>query len=360
MASAGSKESKALYLVGFGGYDKLQVKNREIPVPKQGEVQVNIKAVGINFAELMMRMGIYDRLPKLPAVVGFEGAGEVTAVGEGVQDVKVGQRVMIMNERGSWAEHITLPSTNCFQMPEKMTYEEAAAIPVNYITAYHMLFDMGNLRPGNSVLVHMVAGGVGHAATQLIRTVPDTVIFGTCSASKHEYVKQHGVNHPIDYRTKDYVAEIRNIAPGGVDIVLDPLNGPDAVKGYNLLKPFGKIIHFGAANTVTGPNKSLWQMAKTWYNTKTYNPLFMISSNKGIFGYHLGHLIKHPEMVKSAASHLLTMYDEGKIKPTIDSVWAFEDVGKAMARMHDRKNIGKVILSPQKNPGEIDIRSELD
>jgi len=341
---------KTLHLTGHGGYDKMKVVQLEKPQPGKGEVLINIHATGINFAELMCRQGMYDRSPKLPAVLGLEGAGEVVSLGEGCQKLKPGARVLCISNFGLWSEFAVVPENQAFVIPDQMTYEEAAAIPVNYITAYHMLFEFGNLRPGKSVLIHMAAGGVGIAATQLCRTVDNVTVFGTSSESKHGIIKDYGVTHPIDYRTKDYYQEVRKISPKGVDIVLDPLNGPDAVKGYNLLKPFGKIIHFGAANTVTGPQRNLWQVVKTWWGSKNYNPIFMISSNKQVAGYHLGFLVDYPELIEEAVEELMQMYQKSLIKPHIDSTWAYEDVAKAMARMHERKNVGKVILSPQKEP----------
>jgi NADPH:quinone reductase-like Zn-dependent oxidoreductase len=225
-----------------------------------------------------------------------------------------------------------------------MSYEEAAAIPVNYVTAYHMLFCFGGLRSGMSVLIHMAAGGVGTAAIQLCRTVANITIFGTASASKHEMLKKLGVDHLIDYRTQDYAAEIRKISPQGVDIVLDPLNGADAVKGFELLKPLGKIIHFGAANAVSGQSKSYWNMFKTYLGMKSYSPLSLMTQNRSVCGYHMGKL--DPELIQSAMEELTNIYKQGKIKPQIDSSWSYEDVSKAMARMHDRLNIGKVLLKP--------------
>uniref|UniRef100_A0A8C6QDH0 Enoyl reductase (ER) domain-containing protein n=1 Tax=Nannospalax galili TaxID=1026970 RepID=A0A8C6QDH0_NANGA len=152
---------------------------------------------------------------------------------------------MVLTRSGMWQEEVTVPSVQTFLMPEAMTFEEAAALLVNYITAYMVLFDFGNLRPGHSVLVHMAAGGVGMAAVQLCRTVENVTVFGTASARKHEVLKENGVTHPIDYHTTDYVDEIKKISPKGVDIVMDPLGGSDTAKGYNLLKPMGKVVTYG-------------------------------------------------------------------------------------------------------------------
>jgi len=344
------KMSRVIYVSKTGGVEVMQVKEEPIPEVKEGHVLLNVKATGINFAELMCRQGLYDRAPPTPSILGFEASGVVDAVGEGVTTVKVGDRVLAASDFGLWREHACVHEQNLWKMPDSMSYEEGAALLVNYLTAYLMLFDMGNLRRGKSVLVHMAGGGVGIAATQLCKTVPDVTVYGTSSASKHEIIQKEGVTHPIDYRTQDYAEEIRKIDPTGVDIVLDPLGGADSTKGYNLLKPMGKIIHFGAANMVTGDRMSFLNLAKQWWATKSWNPLYSMSDNKCVCGFHLGHMFDQVKMIRDATDDLLKLFTEGKIKPRVDSVWAFEDVDKAMMQMHDRKNVGKVVLSSDKKP----------
>ncbi|KAJ8253708.1 hypothetical protein COCON_G00203200 [Conger conger] len=339
---------RSLVLSGHGGYDKvkLQVKKGK-PAPKNGEVVVRVKACGLNFADLLGRQGLYDRLPSPPVTPGMECSGVIEAVGEEVTDRKVGDKVFVLNRFGMWQEVVTVAANHTFLMPEGMGFEEAAALPVNYITAYMILFDMGNLRPNQSVLVHMAAGGVGIAATQLCHTVKDVTVFGTASASKHETISEGGVTHPIDYRTRDYVEEVRKISPKGLDIVLDPLGGSDTHKGYNLLKPMGKLVTYGAANVLTGQRKNLLAMAKTWYNQFSVNAFSLMHSNKSMCGYHLGHLDGEFELISQVVAKLLDLHAQGKIKPKVDSTWHFEQVGDAMRRMQERNNIGKVILLPE-------------
>ncbi|GAA6214304.1 synaptic vesicle membrane protein VAT-1 homolog [Lates japonicus] len=342
-----SLSSRALVLTGHGGYDKvkLQVKTQSKQL-KAGEILVRVKACGLNFAELVARQGLYEMLPPPPVTMGMEGSGVIEAVGEDVKDRKVGDRVIVLSRSGVWQELVVVPADRTFPMPEQMSFEEGAAIPINYLTAYLMLFEMANLRPDKSILIHMAAGGVGIAVTQLCQTVQNVTVFGTASASKHETIAQGGVTHPIDYRTKDYVEEIRKISPEGVDIVLDPLGGSDTQKGFNLLKPLGTLVVFGAANCVTGQKKNLLAMAKTWYNQLSLNTLKLMQANKAICGFHLG-LIPDEELISRTMFKLLELYGEGKIKPRIDSSYHFEEVTEAMKRMHERHNIGKIILLPE-------------
>ncbi|XP_061567511.1 synaptic vesicle membrane protein VAT-1 homolog [Cololabis saira] len=344
---------RSLVLTGYGGYDKvkLQVKKGK-PALKAGEVQVQVKACGLNFADLMARQGLYERLPSPPVTPGMECSGVVEAVGEEVTDRKVGDKVMVLNRFGLWQEVVVVPAGHTFLMPEGMTFEEAAALPVNYITAYMMLFDFGNLRPNQSVLIHAAAGGVGIAATQLCKTVKDVTVFGTASASKHETISAGGVTHTIDYRTKDYVEEVRKISPKGLDVILDPLGGSDTHKAYNLLKPMGKLITYGAANMLAGQRKNLIAVAKNWYHQFSIHTLSLIQGNKSVCGFHLGYLDGEMELISQAMNTILDLYKQEKIKPRIDSTWHLEQVGDAMRKMQERNNIGKVILTTEPMPEE--------
>lgn len=324
---------------------KLQVK-RGKPSLESSDVLVRVKACGLNFAELLGRQGLYELLPSPPVTPGMECAGLIEAVGEDVTDRKVGDRVIVLSRSGLWQEVAVVPARQTLVMPEQMSFEEGAAIPINYLTAYLMLFEMANIRPGQSILIHMAAGGVGIAATQLCQTVKEVTIFGTASASKHETISQGGVTHPIDYRTRDYVEEIRNISPKGLDIVLDPLGGSDTHKAFGLLKPMGSLIVFGAANCMTGQKKNLLALAKTWYNQFTITALRLMHANKAVCGFHLGYL-NDEQLLLQTLRTLLDLYRQGKIRPRIDSTYHFEQVGEAMRRMQERHNIGKVILLPE-------------
>ncbi|XP_072260119.1 synaptic vesicle membrane protein VAT-1 homolog [Pyxicephalus adspersus] len=339
---------KSLVLNAHGGYDKVKLQNKKgTPKPKAGEVLIRVKACGLNFADLMARQGVYDRLPSLPVSLGMECSGIVEELGEGVTDRQVGDKVMVLNRFGLWQELVTVQVSHTFIMPDGMSFEEAAALLVNYITAYMILFDFGNLRPKQSVLIHMAAGGVGTAAIQLCKTVEDVTIFGTASSIKHEALKEHGVTHPIDYRTSDYVDELRKISPKGVDIVMDSLGGSDTCKAYNLLKPMGKLVLYGAANLLTGQKKNLVALAKSWWNQFNINAMQLIPSNKAVCGFHLGHLDNEKELLIDVVVKLLDLYKQGKIKPKIDSIYPFEQVGDAMRQMQEKKNVGKVILVPE-------------
>jgi NADPH:quinone reductase-like Zn-dependent oxidoreductase len=338
---------QAVFITRRGGPEVLEVRELPDPVPGPGQVRIDVRAAGLNFADVMARMGLYPDAPKLPAVVGYEVAGEVDAVGPGVAAPAPGDRVLALVRFGGQAGKVVLPAEQAIPMPEEMTFEQGAALPVNYITAYHALFRVGNLRPGRSVLVHMAAGGVGIAALQLCRTVPGVTVYGTASVGKHEVIRAEGCAHPIDYRSRDYEAEVRRLSGGrGVDLVLDALGGADWKNGYRLLRPGGMLVTYGFANLATGPRRSLLVAARELLSVPRFSPIALMDDNRGVAGVNLGHLWGEPEMLMEEIEALMGLFREGKIRPRVDSTFRFAEAGAAHQRLQGRGSVGKVLLVP--------------
>jgi NADPH:quinone reductase-like Zn-dependent oxidoreductase len=338
---------RAVWITRHGGPEVLEVRETPDPVPGPGEVRVRVKAAGLNFAELMARMGLYPDAPKLPAIVGYEVAGVVDAVGTGVTTPAPGDRVLALVRFGGHAEAVVLPAAHALPMPADMTFEQGAALPVAYLTAYHALFRVGHLSRGQSVLVHMAAGGVGIAALQLARTVPGVTVFGTASAAKHAAIRDEGCDHPVDYRTRDYAAEVRQLTGGrGVDLVLDALGGADWKRGYDLLRPAGLLVTYGFANMATGPRRSLLHVAREFLSIPRFSPLALMEDNRGVAGVNMGHLWGEPEMVMGELAALLDLFREGRIHPRVDSTFPFAEAARAHERLQERGNVGKVLLVP--------------
>jgi NADPH:quinone reductase-like Zn-dependent oxidoreductase len=219
---------KAIWIDRHGGPEVLAVREASDPIPGPGEVRVQVHACGLNFAEISARQGIYPDAPKPPCIVGYQGAGIVDVAGPRATRWKPGDRVVFLSRFGAHASAVCVQERQVFAMPDGMTFEEGAALPVNYLTAYHALFEIRRLRAGDSVLVHMAAGGVGTAVLQLCRTVEGVMTIGTASARKHDHLRLQGCRHAIDPRSADYATEVRRITGGrGVDVVLDALGGPD-------------------------------------------------------------------------------------------------------------------------------------
>ncbi|KAL1114955.1 hypothetical protein AAG570_007778 [Ranatra chinensis] len=299
----------------------------------------------------MVRQGAIDSPPKTPFIMGFECSGEIEQVGEGEEKFKVGDRVVALPEYRAWAELVTVPSQYVFPLPANISFNDGAALAMNYIVAYILLFELGGLSAGKSVLLHSAGGGVGHAVTQLCRTVQDINIIGVASKCKHEALKEK-IDHLIE-RGSDYASEIRKISAEGVDIVLDCLCGEECNRSYALLKPMGKYVLYGSANVVTGETKSLLSAARAWWQVDKVSPIKLFDENKTLSGLNLRHLMFQQNgatYVAKIMDNVIQLWKDGKITPVIDSVWALEDVAEAMQKMHDHKNIGKIILDPSMEP----------
>ena len=338
---------RAIWITKHGGPEVLEVRETPTPDPKAGEVRVAVTYAGLNFAELSARQGLYPDAPKPPCVVGYEGSGIVEAVGAGVTSVKEGDRVAYMSRFGGHSSHVVTPEDQVVRIPDAMSFEHAAALPVNYLTAHHMLFEIARIRPGAHVLVHMAAGGVGTAALQLCRTTDDVTTYGTASAHKHDYVREHGCTHPIDYRTKDYAAEIMRLTDGrGVDVVLDALGGGDWRKGYGLLRPVGILIAFGLANSNTGGKRSLLNLAKQLIRMPRFSPLKLMDDNRTVSGCNMGHLWDEKALLRRQLDALVQLYERGAIEPHVHAIHPFDRAAEAFDELALGKNVGKVLLRP--------------
>ena len=338
---------RAVWITRPGGPGALEVRETADPEPGPGQVRIRVSAAGLNFAEVMAAQGLYPDAPKPPCVVGYEVAGVVDALGERVQGYAVGQRVLAMTHFGGHADLVCVPVDHVLAIPDAMSFEEAAAIPVNYVTAYHMLFRVACVRPGERVLVHMAAGGVGMAVLQLCRTVDDLEVFGTASAAKHDVLRAEGCAHPIDYHATNYAAEVRRLTRGeGVDVVLDPLGGNDWRKGLKLLRPAGRLVAYGFANLASGQRRRPARLAAQVAGIPLLTPLQLMNHNRTVSGVNIGHMWDQIAILREELQAVLALWDENKIKPHLDMSYPFAQAADAHRRILQRKNIGKVLLKP--------------
>jgi synaptic vesicle membrane protein VAT-1 len=338
---------RAVWMTKAGGPEVLTVREAADPSPGPGEVRIRVHAAGLNFAEVMARQGLYPDAPKPPCVLGYEVAGVIDELGPGVESPPPGTRVIALTRFGGHADAVCVPVGQLFVMPDDMTFEQGAAVPVTYLTAYHALFRVAALRPGERVLIHMAAGGVGLAAMQLCRTVPDVVTFGTASASKHDVLRAEGCTHPIDYRTLDYGREVRRLTDGGgVDVVLDPLGGSDWREGLVLLRPAGRLVAYGFANLASGDRRSPARLLREALRIPVFTPIGLMNRNLTVSGVNMGHLWDQAEMLRGELDAILELFRTGKLKPRIDSVYPFAEAAEAHRRISSRGNVGKVILVP--------------
>lgn len=338
---------KAVWIPKFGKPDVLEVRESEDPTPGPDEVRIRVRASGINFAEIMARQGLYQDAPTPPMIVGYEVSGVIDVVGADVTDRSEGQRVLALTRFGGYADTVCVKAERCFVMPDAMTFEEGAALPVNFLTAYHMLYNVFRIRPGDHVLIHQVAGGVGTAASQLCRAVGGVTSYGTASKAKHDYAREHGCDHPIDYHTVDYADEIRRLTDGrGVDAVLDALGGTDWKKGYELLRPGGLLMPFGWANMAKFGKRRMTHVVGQLTKMPWWSPVKLMQANKGVAGINMGRLWEEDDLMSNAFDALVTLYDEGAVRPHVDRAFPFEQAGEAHAYIEAGQNVGKVLLTP--------------
>jgi synaptic vesicle membrane protein VAT-1 len=338
---------RAIWITRPGGPDALEVRDAADPEPGPGQVRIRVHAAGLNFAEVMAAQGLYPDAPKPPCVVGYEVAGVVDALGADTEEFATGSRVLALTHFGGHADVVCVPAGQVLPIPDAMSFAEAAAIPVTYVTAYHMLFRIAGLRPGERVLAHMAAGGVGMAVLQLCRTVDNVEIFGTASAAKHEALRAEGCGHPIDYHATDYAAEVRRLTAGeGVDIVLDPLGGNDWRKGLKLLRPCGRLVAYGFANLASGQRRRPARLAAQMLSIPLVTPLQLMNRNLSVSGVNIGHLWNQPVLLRDELRAVLRLWESGAIKPRIDASYPFTEAAAAHRRILSRQNIGKIVLVP--------------
>jgi synaptic vesicle membrane protein VAT-1 len=339
---------RQIWITQLGAPEVLQVRQAADPEAGAEEVRVRVRAAGINFADILARIGIYPDSPKIPAVVGYEVSGEIDQVGSSVKGWKVGDKVIGITRFGGYSDTVVLRPEQLFPLPATMTFSQGAAVPVNYLTTYQMLFAMGSIRKGDKVLVHSAAGGIGLAAIELCRIAGAEVV-GIASVGKHPFLRERGVHLLIDSQTKDLLGDVKKLTGGkGVEIILDPVGGKSWSIGFDCLAPTGRLIMFGISSAATGKKRSWVSFAKTlasipWFKV---NPIALINENKALMGVNLGHMWGEREKMREWGNEILKWHAEGKVVPHVDKEFSFDQAAQAHHYIQDRKNIGKVILVP--------------
>ena len=338
---------KAMVVTRHGDVDRMQMLDLPAPAASQGEILVSVKAAGVNFADVLARLGIYKAAPKPPFVPGIEVAGIVEAVGGGVREFAAGDRVTGFCTFGGYAEKTVLKVPAAMKIPEGMTFSEAAAFPVQYLTAYHGLFQLAHVRPVDTVLVHAGAGGVGIACLQLLRPTACPVFATVSTEAKAAAVKEeHPRARPIVTSREDFSKVILAETGGrGVDLVMDSVGGDTFRRSWNLLAPFGRHVLFGAAAAVKpgaiAKLGALWRLRRmlaVW-------PLAMIDENRTLSAFNLYHLAGRPDGMDEAKEALFKALKGRAIKPRVGLSLPLEKAPEAHRRMQERQTVGKIVLT---------------
>lgn len=337
---------RAIVTTRNGDVDALKVETRPDPVPGKGEVLIRVKAAGLNFADILARQGLYPDGPPKPCVMGYEVAGIVEAVGHEVDQALVTKPVVAMTRFGGQAELVVVPLTQIFEKPEQLSFEQGAAVPVNYLTAWALLVTMGALKKEEAVLIHNAGGGVGLAALDIAKHIGART-YGTASTSKHEFLKARGLDHAIDYREQDWLPVLMDLTGGlGVELVIDPLGGSSWKQSYRALRSTGRMGVFGMSTASASGIRGKLRAMKALAQTPRFHPLALMNRNRGVFGLNLGHMWGEGEKVAGWTGEIVRGIEEGWIQPQVDRSFTFDQITDAHRYIEARKNIGKVVLVP--------------
>lgn len=332
-----------------GDYQKLTIEEFPTPEPKENEVLIEVKFIGINYADILIRWGVYSSAKEYvgwPITPGFELSGIVSKVGSKITKFKAGDKVFGVTRFGAYTTHIALPEDFVFHLPSKLTLEQGAAFPAVYLTAYHALLQNVVIRKGAKVLIHSCAGGVGSALLQMCRHLGfvSTGIVG--STHKIETAKSLGANYVIDKSKQNLWKEAERISPKGFDVILDA-NGASTLKdSYEHLAPSGKLLCYGFHSMLpkTGGKLNYPQLIWTFLKTPRFNPLNMTDKNKSLVTFNLSYLFDQKEVFSEAVNHLVELIETGAITGPQTKVFDFDKVGEAHKAIESGQTTGKIIL----------------
>ena len=335
----------AAVITGFGAPERLQIREVPTPVPAPGEVRIRVRAIGLNFADVMARLGLYPAIPDPPFIPGLEVAGEVESLGQGVTEFAPGDRVAAFTPLNGYAELVCTPASFAFRISPEVPWTEAAAMTVASLTAYHGLVTLARLQSGERLLVHAAAGGVGLATIQIAKHLGAEVFATAGSEAKLAIAREHGADHLIDYRKEDFARIVRDRTGGyGVDVVMDSVAGRVFRKGMKLLAPMGRYVLFGFA-AVTGARRVNWiRGAAEALTMPILFPHTLPTRNNSLHCFNLFFLTHKTEALRAALDRVAAWHQEGIIRPVVGSVFPFAKIAEAQAYLQGRHSHGKVVV----------------
>lgn len=342
---------KKIVIHKAGGYDQLKIESSADLLPQKNEVVVDVKAIGVNYADCCVRWGVYESAKQLvgwPITPGFEFSGVVRTVGPDCKNIRVGQEVMGITLFNAYATQVKVPESQIFLIPKNFSFEQAAGFPAVFITAYHALFQLVKIYPNSKVLIHSAAGGVGSALVQQAKLAGLHVTGVIGSTHKTEYLKSLGADCIIDKSKQDLWAEAEKIAPGGFDAIFDANGYTTFQDSYAHLRPVGKLITYGSHSLLpkggTG-HINYFKAALGLLKTPKYSPLKLITDNKSVIGFNLSFLFDRNELATEALKQLGLWAEQGLIKPPKITAFAFGQVSEAHKAIESGQSIGKIILT---------------
>ena len=340
--------TRAVRIERHGAPEVLVEREIPLPAPGPGEVHLRVRAAGINFADLFMRAGLYDTVPPRPYSPGFEVAGEIVSVGEGVEDWSPGDRAVALIRHGGYAHDIIAPTRSLFHYPDSLSPAEAAAIPVVFLTAWVCLSECARVRSGETALILGAAGGVGSAAVQLAVRDGLRVIGTAGTPEKRSFVVDElGAEACFDSRG-DWEPEVeRLLGPRELDVALDATGGEATAACRRLLAPLGRLVFYGMSAALPTSRKNWPRAAVAWLKTPRLHPLDLVQPCIGIFGVHLLHLQEREGLLLPGLDTIYRGVESGELRPILDRTFPLSGEGAVEAHrfIHARRNLGKVVLT---------------
>jgi NADPH:quinone reductase-like Zn-dependent oxidoreductase len=333
---------RAVVITKTGDPSVLKVQERPDPGPPgAGQVLIAVRAAGVNFADTMARVGLYEDAPPLPAVVGYEVSGTIAAVGAGVDPARQGERVMAGTRFGGYAEQVVVAADDAIPLPDALSFEQGAAIPVNYATAWAGLLGYGSLRAGERVLIHAAAGGVGIAATQLAKAA-GAEVHGTASPGKHARLAELGLDRAIDYRRDGWWKGLPKY-----DLIMDAIGGTSFRRSYDLLRPGGRLVAFGASSVHQDETRNLRKaLPQAVRMFRGFDLIKQMQASKAVIGLNMLTLWDDRGTLEPWIAPLHDALASGAIKPVVHAAIPFADAPEAHRILGSRQNVGKVVLVP--------------
>jgi NADPH:quinone reductase-like Zn-dependent oxidoreductase len=334
-----------------GGYERLSLEPIGIPMPKAGEVVVATEAIGVNYADCVIRMGLYASAKEFvgwPITPGFEFAGTVIAVGEGVSEFAAGAKVFGVTLFGGYSTHVVVPQHQLFPLPSKLEPAQAAGFPAVFLTAYYALFELAHPRPGANILVHSAAGGVGSALVQLGRVSGCRVVGVVGSSHKVETARAMGADVVIDKSREDLWRAAEKAAPKGYDVVLDANGVATLGQSYAHLASPGKLVIYGFHSMLPrqGGRPNWLKLAWDWLRTPRYNPLTLTNDNTSVLAFNLSYLFEQRHILVEAMTRMVAWVEEGKLVAPPVTRFALDKVADAHRAIESGTTVGKLVLVP--------------
>ncbi len=333
-----------------GGFEALKLIREPIPDPGPGEVVITCRACGINYADSIIRMGLYASAKKLhgyPITPGFEVAGTIAALGDSVEGWRVGDEVIGLSLFNGYSSHLRLPAEGVFAKPAALSFEEAATLPTVFLTAWWMVHGQVYPRPGETWLVHSAAGGVGSALLQLARLAEVQAIGVVGASHKVEHARSMGAHEVIDKSTADLWKEAARLAPEGFDAVFDANGVATLRQSYDHLAPTGRLVVYGFASMLPKNGRLNWfKLARDWLRTPRFNPMDMTQTNRSVLAANLSFLQSHAPAMREGMQWLLERFADGRLQPLPVESYPLGEAADAQRRIESGQTLGKLALIP--------------